>query len=683
MKKRVLLVMIVCLSVSALAQRQSNIWYFGFNAGVDFNSGEPVPLFDGQINTVEGSSSIADINGDLMFYTEGVTVYNKQHDIMENGEGLLGHYSSSQSALIVKSPGVANKYYIFTVGSQNSAGLNYSVVDMNANQGLGEVTSEKNVPLVDVTTEAIAGVLHSNGEDVWIVVRGYPGNTMYSYLVTASGISEPNISSVGPELGLDEFSYDIFGCMKISPDGSKLALASMGFGALIFDFDDSSGNISNPLQIDQGSNFYGPFGIEFSASSSVLYLTRASGIKQFNLTATDIPGSGIHVLNQDKGFTALQLASDNKIYCTNPYTSTLTVINNPEILGDGCNVDIEGVFLGNDNYSTVGLPTAISSYFLKPKFEITGGCVNSSISFTFEWNQIPDSILWDFGDGTISDELNPEHYYTQTGNYTVRLEIEKAVTVYEVIKEVTIYEPPQFSVQEDFYVCVPESVQINIEPMNFDVQEAEYVWEFEGELLENNTSYLNVNDFGTYKVTVLYHGCEASATITVHNNLSPINMEIIQFCDDGVSKLSIISGQESLDNSTFSYNWIGPDNFLSTEKEVIIYTPGNYTATIIDQQGCDTEVSYYADSVNCFIQRGISPNDDGKNDFFDLTGFEVDSLSIFNRYGKEVYTMNNYTMQWYGQDTSGSLLADGTYYYAIKFKNQPVLTGWVYINKQE
>src|SRR5690606_37559289 len=104
------------VTISTYAQ-EHNIWYFGTYAGLDFNSGVPVALTDGQLNTMEGSASIADSNGNLLFYTNGVSVWNKNHEIMENGTGLMGDSSSIQSALIVLKPGSNTIYYIFTVAA--------------------------------------------------------------------------------------------------------------------------------------------------------------------------------------------------------------------------------------------------------------------------------------------------------------------------------------------------------------------------------------------------------------------------------------------------------------------------------------------------------------------------------------------------------------------------------------
>ena len=85
---------------------------------------------------------------------------------------------------------------------------------------------------------------------------------------------------------------------------------------------------------------------------------------------------------------------------------------------------------------------------------------------------------------------------------------------------------------------------------------------------------------------------------------------------------------------------------------------------------------------SCTIPKGISPNGDGLNDSWDLSGFDVKNVKIFNRYGKEVYSKSNYTDQWVGKSNSGNELPDGTYYYVIEFNDMSPRTGWVYINRE-
>jgi len=146
--KPLLVYFLMAIFFSAMAQNETNIWYFGQNAGLDFNSGPPVVITDGALNTGEGCSVISDEEGNLLFYTDGILVWDKTHTQMTNGYDLMGHISSSQSALIVSKPGTNTNYYIFTVDAQFGLnGLRYSEVDMTQRGGLGDVlVATKNIP---------------------------------------------------------------------------------------------------------------------------------------------------------------------------------------------------------------------------------------------------------------------------------------------------------------------------------------------------------------------------------------------------------------------------------------------------------------------------------------------------------------------------------------------------------
>src|SRR6267154_2646908 len=96
-----LVVINMLLSFSSFAQKEDNIWYFGRYAGLNFNGASPIVLNDGMTNVDEGTASISDSLGNLIFYTDGLTVFNRNHIPMPNGSGLFGHFSTTQAALIV------------------------------------------------------------------------------------------------------------------------------------------------------------------------------------------------------------------------------------------------------------------------------------------------------------------------------------------------------------------------------------------------------------------------------------------------------------------------------------------------------------------------------------------------------------------------------------------------------
>lgn len=237
LKQIVYIALISFVFQAARAQKQASIWYFGEHAGLDFSSGAPIPLLDGQLNTNEGVASIADADGNLLFYTDGSKVFNKNHEVMLNGSGLLGDYTSSQSAVIVPKPASANMYYIFTVAPEGSPnGFCYSEVNMELEAGFGAVTANKNIPLLGQCTEQVTAVLHANAMDIWVITHGFGNNAFHAYLVSAAGVNEDPVTS-NEGVAFPTTLAGAVGCMKASPQGDKIAISNHAGSVQLLDFD--------------------------------------------------------------------------------------------------------------------------------------------------------------------------------------------------------------------------------------------------------------------------------------------------------------------------------------------------------------------------------------------------------------------------------------------------------------
>jgi hypothetical protein len=190
--KGYLLLLLLFFTFVANAQGEATNWYFGNFAGLKFMpDGSVIPLSDGQIVTTEGCSSISDSSGNLLLYTDGKTVWDRNHIIMPNGVDLFGDPSSTQSGIIIPKPNNPNIYYIFTVDEphqENAAvypngftgsyvsqpgtnvptdddgfnnGFNYSIVDLSvigSNGSMGDVIS-KNTQLITYDT-------NPNGQEI-------------------------------------------------------------------------------------------------------------------------------------------------------------------------------------------------------------------------------------------------------------------------------------------------------------------------------------------------------------------------------------------------------------------------------------------------------------------------------------------------------------------------------------
>jgi len=259
------------------AQGEANWWYFGWTAGLDFTGGAPVAVTNGQLTMLEGSSSISDAAGNLLFYTNGIQVWNRNHVQMPNGFGLLADFSSTQAALIVKRPGSSTIYYIFTsdaFGQPN--GIRYTEENLALNAGLGDVTATKNVFLYGPSCEKLAGIRHCNGQDVWVVTHTANSNAFRTFRVTAAGVNPaPVVSNAGLPVSGAPLN-DVIGQLKGSPDGTKLASASHGPNNRfeLFDFNNSTGIISNAILFPSftgSSGGGGTYGVEFSPDGTRMY----------------------------------------------------------------------------------------------------------------------------------------------------------------------------------------------------------------------------------------------------------------------------------------------------------------------------------------------------------------------------------------------------------------------------
>ena len=248
MKKVTIIILAILTTYTSFAGKETYLWYFGSNAGLDFRSGEPV-AFQGQstnFHSEEGSASICDADGNLLFYTNGERIWNRGHAIMQNGDNIAGHLSSTQGATIVKIPGNSNQYYLFSTFSEacdqigeTKYPLSYSKIDMSLNSGYGAVVSgEKNIVVYDSTTEKATAVPHANGIDMWLVTHKWESDEFVAHLITSQGIdlANPVITPIGSYHGRinlqgeETNTYNCAGYMKVNSAGNKIALTMMGNG---------------------------------------------------------------------------------------------------------------------------------------------------------------------------------------------------------------------------------------------------------------------------------------------------------------------------------------------------------------------------------------------------------------------------------------------------------------------
>jgi hypothetical protein len=356
----------LCLTLAAPAfarNRAGDNWYFGQHCGITFVFGDPEPLEEGgQLSTVAGCSTISTPAGQPLFYTDGLTVWDRYHAQMANGDGLLGGRWASQSALIVPKPGSSTVFYVFTVpeAPNDTVGLNYSVVDMSLMDGLGAVVADgKNTKIMNSCSEQLTAVSHANRTDIWVIARPAGTNQFHAFLVTSEGVNHtPTISSAGTSL---DFIFHTMnhGCLKASPTGDALAMTYYADRLVeLYDFNNATGEVTNAVSVDDLSL---PYGVEFSVDGKVLYvMSVGKALYQYDLTAGDIAGSKVEVGTPTQG-GGLQLGPDGRIYVALLNEPRLGVIESPTRLGVACSYNDHGP--STPGLCASGLPGFVQTFF--------------------------------------------------------------------------------------------------------------------------------------------------------------------------------------------------------------------------------------------------------------------------------------------------------------------------------
>jgi gliding motility-associated-like protein len=455
-----------------------NNWYFGYRAGLDFNQATdsipPKVLTDGRMVAPAGSGVMSDGMGNLLFYSNGDTIWSRNHSIMPNGTGLGGNRLATDGPLAIKfpgspaTPGGPTRYLLFTQDAQGGPkGLSYSEISIPVG-GQGEVVAAtKNMPLTKGTAEKMTGVLHKNGCDVWIIVHGWGasttgnenrGDSFLAYRVTPAGVQPtPVISTIGavhaPGIGVQGYR----GQMKVSPDGEQLAVARFSDTAVadssstveLFAFDAATGVVSNRRVIDSGAGRY--YGVEFSPSRGQLYATVMSPpqLLQFDLSAANIPASKQDIpLKQTTpvNLGSMQAAPDGKIYVARENQLAVGFIAYPDSLGAKAAYADDSLQL-DGRRGGLGLPNFNQSSLLRVGF---GAQSTACLEITFQAGSPipnPESYAWTFktsagavlGTSAVAD---PKFTFPAPGDYQVTLRITNFCFCREVTSLIRVPGPP-------------------------------------------------------------------------------------------------------------------------------------------------------------------------------------------------------------------------------------------------
>lgn len=344
----------------------------------------------------EGCASISDpVTGELLFYTDGITIWNGNHRQIDSHWWLKGNWTTTQSALIIPRPGSSSQYYLFQVGPSSEPGYDptvyLTIVDMAARSGEGAVTMAP-VAIGGEMNEKLTAVPHGNGCSYWVIGHKSFTNEFVAWNVGSEGIEKTIVTAIGEVV-------NPAGYLKASPDGTMLAMGSSRLPGhpinqrdmQLFKFDAWSGVPSDPLDISEATEVYG---VSFSPDSRKLYVVSPAGNRipdtlvqydvsvysaaAINASRTIIPESAVETPSSfdsiNRIFT-LQLAPNGKLYIGRYGSAYLDAVENPNAPAPQYRYRRNAVRVSLDRDSRVllGLPNIIDGELYRPRVLCEGG----------------------------------------------------------------------------------------------------------------------------------------------------------------------------------------------------------------------------------------------------------------------------------------------------------------------
>lgn len=413
-----------------------------------------------------GYVSVSNKNGELQFYSNGISIYNAEHELMINGDSInygdfwesykTDSYPNKTGYIILPMPGDINKYYLIYKRLKYDDNvehtiyddlLQFSIIDMETNGNKGLVV-EKDAKLISDTLEVgnLTACRHANGRDWWMLIRKMDSNILFQCLIDNKGIHITDTLTIGVK------TYGGLGQSVFTPDGTKFIEYNgrdqeKGEFLDIYDFDRRTGQLSNPIHFNYKDSTVWSGGVSVSPNSRFLYVANTLRIYQLDLWANDIIAS-IDTVGTYDGydpvwgafFGILQAAPDGKIYGTNHIgRKTLHIIHNPNEQGTACNFKQHDIVLkssigdgfpnmphyrlgpidGSD-CDTLGIDNIPVAKFRYEQPDSTNPLTVKFIDLS--WYE-PNEWQWRFESDTSSFEQHPTYTFSSPGTYEVCLNV--------------------------------------------------------------------------------------------------------------------------------------------------------------------------------------------------------------------------------------------------------------------
>ena len=451
------------------SQLQNTHWTFGYNCWVDFSGGAPLGNGAAAIYSNEQCATVSNPStGQLLFYSEGQSVWDANHNPMPNGFNLFGgaFLSCTQGPLIVPFPEDPTKYYIFTMDDleydvpQLDNGLRYTVVDMTQNGGLGDVDPlQKNIFLTDFLSEKMTVVRSESIRGYWVIVHKRESDQFLAYKVDGCGVDPTPVSSnVGTALLGANSNFDprmpFYGSMKANNAGDRIAMPIDDSKLIDFySFDATSGQLSNPITVEVTDNTPASpirkYGCSFSPDGSMFYYTNNISVYQLKLTTYDsinIASSHTLIATPNDPTFQIEEGQDGKLYVAIGGSNVLDAINSPN--NSFCDYTSNAVTL--NGLCLLGLPARVHERnFSSPLIAFSpDSCWQSTIAFSIATNLPINQITWNFGDpnsgaNNTSTAINPTHEFSDLASYQITAIVEFNCHTDTITQNISLLDCPE------------------------------------------------------------------------------------------------------------------------------------------------------------------------------------------------------------------------------------------------
>ncbi len=684
-------------SAQSYMRPENNIWLSGgiqaLGEGIDFNSGVPEPVSASwQTTWISGSASICDAEGNLLFYSDGNIVWDRNNNIMPNGWDINNNGSMAPNTfyidpafgmssgnydgvVIIPMAGSSHKYYIFSspfLYRYNGYGylpewtgnLYGTVVNMELNNGLGGVDPNyKGLLLAD----SMAGNLHAvvgDNCDFWLLGYG-SGGSYKAFHITAEGFdSVPVVSTLMPPLS------PYVGELNMAPNRQRGAMASYS-EVQVADFDPATGQFSGGILI--GTQYTS--NIAFSPNSQLIYLSGLIGLRQYDLNNLATPFALLTFNNMTayEYDAPLRLGPDNKIYLSY-YSSALGAavgahILQPDVFGSGCQMEL---------IQNQSLPLLETDWW-----DIDYLFPNEIPVLTYDTTSVVREVPLCFGQPTLlfpEDTLGSDYHwlvntvgttYIRQGDDTTRTLTATSPGTYAV--QYFSSDPCTFH-QDTFIVksvsfslyLGPDQTSCEGEPiaLEADVPGGTYLWP-DG---STGSSYL-ADTSGTHWVAVTKGGCTATDSIGL--TIIDINQDLgndTTLCFEEPGKYITLNVDLSSGGTAL---W----STGSTAASIQASDSGLYWVQITNKECVGADSIYlhrqYCDCPMLF-PTAFSPNSDGVNDQFKpalsaACPVSEYKMQVYNRWGQMLFVSYRADEGWDGS-YNGQPADVGTYYYQVQMK---------------